>query len=167
MSSRRNTLWVGSLVFVLSGCAAKRDAPPPAAEAPSVPEAPSAEPSAPPPPPPPALAVVRGSVSYVERVALTPEAVVHVEVVRQGTGASPSRVVGKQTYQTPGQVPIAFAVPLDDLPDTEVDYVVQARITDGARVFSSSEAVPVLTRGHPSEGVSVRVSSSAGQRPPR
>ena len=148
--NRRHALWVGSLVFVLSGCATTRTAPPPAAEAA--------------PPPPPARTGVSGSVSYLERMALTPEAVVHVEVVRQGPAP---RVVGEQTLQSPGQVPIAFSLTLTEPLDTEADYVLRASITDGGRQLSSREAVPVLTRGHPSEGVRVRVSHSEGREPSR
>ena len=151
--NRRHALWVGSLVFVLSGCATTRTAPPPAAEAA--------------PPPPPARTGVSGSVSYLERMALTPEAVVHVEVVRQGPAEGASRVVGEQTLRTPGQVPIDFTLTLTEPLDPEADYVLRASITDGARQLSSGEAVPVLTRGHPSEGVRVRVSGSAGRAPPR
>jgi putative lipoprotein len=36
-------------------------------------------------------------------------------------------------------------------------YVVRARITDGERTFASTEPVPVLTQGHPSQDVRVRV----------
>ena len=159
--SRRNTLWVGSLVFVLSGCAATRATTPPAAtEAPSVPQ-PTAV------PPPPARIQVSGSVLYVERIALTPEAVVHVEVVRRGSGEGQSRVVGSQTIPSPGQVPIEFSLTLNEPLEPEAGYVLRASITDGERLFSSREMVPVLTWGNPSSEVMVKVSPSAGRRPAR
>lgn len=166
--SRRNTLWVGSLVLVLSGCAATRATTPSSsapAEAPSVPPAPEPQPIA--VPPPPARTTVSGSVTYLERIALTPEAVVRVEVVRQGPAQGQARVVGEQTIPSPGQVPIAFSLALTEPLDTEVGYVVRASITDGERLMSSREDVPVLTRGNPAENVSVRVSSAAGRRAPR
>jgi putative lipoprotein len=142
--SRRAPLLAASLLFILSGCASTRATPLP-----------------------PARTVVSGSVSYLERIALTPEAVLHVEVVRREPGEDMPRVVGEQTLRSPGQVPIAFALTLTEPFNAEAGYAVRASITDGERLFTSRAAVPVLTWGNPSEDVNVRVNISAGRRPAR
>ncbi len=101
---------------------------------------------------------VTGSVFYRERVALTPDAVLQVEVVESARQGGTESVVGEQTLQSPGQVPIGFSVPV---PSERIrpgaTYTVRARITDAGRVFTTPEPVPVLTQGHPSQGVQVRV----------
>ena len=67
-------------------------------------------------------------------------------------------MVGEQTLHGPGQVPIRFSVAVDpERIRPEVTYLVRARITDGERVFTTPEPVPVLTQGHPSQDVQVRV----------
>ncbi|MET0404427.1 MAG: YbaY family lipoprotein [Cystobacter sp.] len=160
---RRNPFIAGSLaLFILSGCAST----PPVAPGPDVPPvlpAPAPQPIVT-APPPPSLTELSGSVSYRERIALTPEAVVHVEVVREGPGEGQTRVVGEQTIREPGQVPIPFSVTLSETLDPNATYLVRARITDGELHFVSREPVPVLTQGNPARDVSVRVGSAAGQR---
>ena len=101
---------------------------------------------------------VTGSVFYSERIALTPEAVVQVEVVEVAPEGGKESVIGEQTLSSPGQVPIRFSVgvPAERI-RPEGSYVVRARITDGARSFTTPEPVPVLTQGHPSQDVQVRL----------
>ena len=108
----RMSVFVGCLVLAtLGGCASSTLAPPPA---PMTDTAPSR------------TVQVTGSVFYLERIALTPEAVVQVH--------------------------------------PEASYFIRARITDGERVLSSREPVFVLTQGHPSRDVRVRVSVAGGGR---
>jgi putative lipoprotein len=103
---------------------------------------------------------VTGSVSYRERIALTPDAVLHVEVVESAPPGGTPSVVGEQTLQNPGQVPIAFSVPVpSERIRPDATYTVRARLTDAGRVFTTPEPVPVLTQGHPSQDVQVRVRS--------
>jgi putative lipoprotein len=101
---------------------------------------------------------VTGSVFYLERIALSPEAVVQVEVVEASPEGGKESVIGTQTLGSPGQVPIHFSVgvPAERI-RPEGSYLVRARITDGGRTFTTSEPVPVLTQGHPSQDVRVRV----------
>lgn len=101
---------------------------------------------------------VTGSVLYRERIALTPEAVLHVEVVEAAPPGGTETVVGEQTLQGPGQVPIAFsvAVPSERI-RPEAAYTVRARITDGGRSFTTPAPIPVLTQGHPGQDVQVLV----------
>ncbi|WNG61942.1 hypothetical protein F0U59_49975 [Archangium gephyra] len=100
---------------------------------------------------------VTGSVFYLERIALSPEAVVLVEVVEVAPGGE-APVLGSWTQSSPGQVPIPFSVgvPTERI-RPEGSYAVRARITDGGRAFTTLEPVPVLTQGHPSQDVRVRV----------
>jgi putative lipoprotein len=101
---------------------------------------------------------VTGEVFYVERIALSPAAVVQVEVVEVAAEGGTETVLGAQTLSSPGQVPIRFSVGvLSERIRSEGSYVVRARITDGGRTFSSPERVHVLTQGHPGKDVRVRV----------
>lgn len=101
---------------------------------------------------------VTGSVFYLERIALTPAAVLQVEVVEVAPEGGEASVLGEQTQSGPGQVPIHFSVgvPAERL-RPEGSYGVRARITDGGRRFTTPEPVPVLTQGHPSQDVRVRL----------
>lgn len=101
---------------------------------------------------------VMGSVFYVERIALTPEAVLQVEVVEVAPEGGQESVIGEQTLRGPGQVPIPFSVGVpSERIRPEGSYVVRARLTDGGRTFTAPEPVPVLTQGHPSQDVRVRL----------
>ena len=103
---------------------------------------------------------VTGSVFYLERIALSPEAVVQVEVVEVALEGGTESVIGEQTLSSPGQVPIRFSVGVPpERIRPEGSYGVRARITDGGRTFSTSEPVPVLTQGQPGQDVRVRVRS--------
>ncbi|WNG17902.1 YbaY family lipoprotein [Cystobacter fuscus] len=146
------SVFVGCLVLAtLGGCASSTLAPPPA---PTTDTAPSR------------TVQVTGSVFYLERIALTPEAVVQVDVVRGTPGKEDEgERVGGQTLRDAGQVPISFAVELaPEHIHPEASYFIRARITDGERVLSSREPVFVLTQGHPSRDVRVRVSTAGGGR---
>ncbi|KFA89031.1 YbaY family lipoprotein [Archangium violaceum] len=101
---------------------------------------------------------VTGSVFYVERIALSPEAVVQVEVVEVAPEGGQGAVLGTWSQSGPGQVPIRFSVGVpSERIRPEGSYVVRASITDGGRTFSTLEPVPVLTQGHSSQDVRVRV----------
>jgi putative lipoprotein len=102
--------------------------------------------------------LVTGSVFYMERIALTPAAVVQVEVVEVAPEGGQESVIGTWTQSSPGQVPIRFSVGVpSERIRPEGAYVVRARITDGGRTFTTPEPVPVLTQGHPSQDVRVRL----------
>ena len=101
---------------------------------------------------------VTGSVFYLERIALSPEAVVQVEVVEVAPEGGQGAVLGTWRQSSPGQVPIRFSVgvPTERI-RPEGSYAVRASITDGGRTYTTLEPVPVLTQGHPSQDVRVRV----------
>jgi putative lipoprotein len=97
---------------------------------------------------------------YRERIALTPAAVVQIEVVELTQDGSPGTVIGQQTIQSPAQVPIPFTVAINpQRVRADGSYVVNVRITDGTRVFTTAAPVPVLTQGHRSSEVEVLVRS--------
>ena len=107
-----------------------------------------------PTPLPPALPVetrpaasLAGTVTYRQRIALTPEAELQVElrdVSRQDVDAP---LIAKRVIARPGQVPIAFTLDYDpSLIAPGHAYAVSARITDrGQLQFLTDTRVTVLT----------------------
>jgi len=102
-------------------------------------EAPSSEPTA----------VVSGTVSYRERMALSDNAVVEISLQDVSRADAPAIEIARQRITRPGQVPVHFQLnynPADI--DERMTYTVQARITDqGKLLFINDTATPVLTRG--------------------
>ena len=104
------------------------------------------------PAPPGADASVRGTITYRERIALTPDAVVTVQL-RDTTYADAAAVlIAEQIIASPGQVPIDFDVryPSDEIDDRNT-YSVSAVITesDGRMAFTNDTSYDVITRGNP------------------
>ena len=97
-------------------------------------------------------ASLSGTVSYHERLALSPDAVLTVELQDTSYADAPSRVIASQTISGPGQVPIKFDVAYDpgDI-DSNNHYSVTARIveSDGRLAFINDTAYEVLTRANP------------------
>ena len=119
--------------------------------APSRPEA-EIEP-APSEPTTPATATVTGTVTYRERIALSPDAVVEVKLLDVSRADAPAVTIGEQVIQDPGQVPIAFEI---EYAPTDIDerftYAVQVRIMEGDRLeFINDTAYHVITRGNPNQ----------------
>jgi len=96
-------------------------------------------------------AILRGTVTYRQRSALTPEAVVQVELREAERGGVEPAVVAKRIIERPGQVPIAFELAYDPAAiDAASAYTISARITDrGQLQFVTETPVAVLTRGAP------------------
>ena len=139
------------LVLILTACAGGQKPPAsPPAEPPASP--PSAEAVPTPLPPAPTAearpaASLAGTVTYRQRMALTPEAEVQVElrdVSRQDTDAP---LIAKRIIARPGQVPIAFTLDYDpSLIAPGRTYAVSARITDrGQLQFVTETRVTVLS----------------------
>ena len=97
-------------------------------------------------------ASVSGSVTYRERLALSPGAklVVSLRDVSYQDAAAP--LIARQTISDPGQVPIKFKVEYnrDDI-DSRSVYSVTARIveSDDRLAFINDTAYEVITRGKP------------------
>jgi putative lipoprotein len=98
--------------------------------------------------------VVRGTVSYRERIALPPDAVVVVklsDISRQDVAAA---VIAETRVPSQGrQVPLSFELRYDP---TKIDdkglYAVRAVIESrGQTWFTTDKVYPVLTRGNPKE----------------
>jgi putative lipoprotein len=101
---------------------------------------------------PPSGAAVTGSVTYRERSALPPDAVVRVQlsdVSRQDAAAIP---VTQVTLSPAGrQVPLPFELRYDPAAiDSTHTYAVRATIESGGRlIFTTTTANMVITRGNP------------------
>ena len=101
---------------------------------------------------PDANASVTGTVTYRERIALTPGAVVTVQLRDTSLMDVASELIAEQVITNPGQVPISFEVHYnkDDI-NLRNTYSIQARITesDGRLAFINDTAYDVITRGNP------------------
>ena len=95
-------------------------------------------------------AAIQGSVTYLQRIALTEGAVLEVVLLESAGADGPARAVAETAMDSPGQVPIAFTLPYDPASiDPARAYSLSARIEDGGRAFVTPEPVPVLTGGAP------------------
>ncbi|MGD8804742.1 MAG: META domain-containing protein [Chloroflexota bacterium] len=107
----------------------------------------------------PGGAAVTGTVTYLQRIALPPDAVVEVQIRDTSLADAPAETIGLQVIQTNGrQVPFPFVVRYN--PAVIVDnhtYTLFARITDGQGnlLFISDTAVPVITNGNPADDVEI------------
>jgi uncharacterized lipoprotein YbaY len=96
--------------------------------------------------------VVSGTVTYLQRSALPPQAIIEVQLVDVSRADAPAIVIDTQTIEAAGrQVPFAFELTYDPAQiDERFTYAVQARITvDGELRFISTRSYQVITRGNP------------------
>jgi len=98
------------------------------------------------------FAALTGTVTYVQRVALTPEAVVQIELQDVSRADADAPVIAKQILRPTGkQVPLAFRLDYDTAAiQPGRAYAISARITDrGQLAYVTDTKVPVLTGGAP------------------
>ena len=99
-------------------------------------------------------ASVSGTVTYRERLALTPGAKLVVEIRDVSYQDAAAPLIARQTISDPGQAPISFKVEYsrDDI-DSRNTYSVSADIveSDGRLAFTNDTAYEVITRGKPSK----------------
>ena len=145
-----------SILLGVAGACAPQKPPAPAPVPPApTPVPPPAVPTAVPVPQPPAAllppptAFLTGTVTYAQRLALTPQAEVHVELRDVSAADASGPPIAKQVIATPGQVPIPFSLEYDR---TKIlggrSYAISARIVDrGQLQFVTETPIPVLTRG--------------------
>ena len=99
-------------------------------------------------------ASVSGTVTYRERLALSANATLIVELRDVSYADGPAPLIARQTIAGPGQVPIEFEVRYsrEDI-DSRNTYAVQARImeSDVRLAFINDTAYEVITRGNPDE----------------
>ncbi|MFV9503790.1 MAG: YbaY family lipoprotein [Oscillochloridaceae bacterium umkhey_bin13] len=103
---------------------------------------------------------VTGTVSYLQRIALAPNAVVEVKLVDVSRADAPAIVISSLSFVSDGrQVPLPFELRYDPSQiDERMTYAVQARITiDGQLTFINTQNYSVLTRGAPSTNVEIIV----------
>ncbi|MGH9459880.1 MAG: YbaY family lipoprotein, partial [Vicinamibacteria bacterium] len=98
--------------------------------------------------------VVRGTVSYRERVALPPDAVVEVWITDVSPLILAQSLLAETTVSSGGrQVPIPFELRYD--PSRVVadhDYAVKAAIRSAGEIlFATAAGTPVITKGNPTE----------------
>lgn len=86
---------------------------------------------------------VTGSISYMERIALGPEAVAHVRIVDLDLVDKPGYLVAQKAIHSPGQVPIEFELTYwMERVESGHTYALQARIEDGGKLlFKTAEDV--------------------------
>jgi uncharacterized lipoprotein YbaY len=94
---------------------------------------------------------VSGTVFYLQRIALPPDASVEVKLVDISKQDVPVVTIAEQKITNPGQVPIPFELRYDPAKiDPRMTYAVQARIDQGGKLlFISTQVFPVITRGNP------------------
>lgn len=95
--------------------------------------------------------VLRGSVTYLERVAMHPSADVVIRLHDVSPLHAAPVLVAERVLRRPGQAPVEFALPVEScriLPGH--DYALSACIVvDGTTLFSTSSASPVEVTGTP------------------
>ena len=104
--------------------------------------------------------VITGTVTYRNRSALPPTAVIEVNLSDTSLADAPAKVISTQRIEAQGkQVPFAYELPYDPAQINQKNtYAVSARITDGGDLlFISDTTYPVLTRGAPMTGVEIVV----------
>jgi putative lipoprotein len=104
--------------------------------------------------------VITGTVTYRNRSALPPTAVIEVTLADVSLADAPAKVISKQKIEAGGkQPPFPYELPYDSAQiDPRMTYSVSARITDGSELlFISDTMIPVLTRGAPLTDVPILV----------
>lgn len=98
-------------------------------------------------------AAVTGTVTYRERLALSPDAKLVMELRDVSYADADAPLIARQTISSPGQVPIIFRLEYnrDDI-DPRNTYGISARIieADGRLAFINDTAYDVITGGNPS-----------------
>ena len=102
----------------------------------------------------PPSASVSGTVTYRERIALSPGATLEVQLRDVSLQDTSSILIAEQVIANPGQVPVRFKVKYnrDDLVQRNT-YSITARIkeSDGRLAFTNDTAYEVITRGNPNK----------------
>lgn len=97
---------------------------------------------------------IRGTITYRERITLTPGAMVTVQIRDTSHADASAQLVAEQVIKDPGQIPIEFRVPFSrgDI-DPRNTYSISAEIveSDGRLAFINDTAYDVITRGNPSK----------------
>ncbi len=109
----------------------------------------------------PGDSVVSGTVTYQDRSALPPGAIIAVQLADVSIADAPATVLATQTITVGDQqAPFPFELAYDPTAvNPGARYAVQARITiDGQLRYATQTIIPVITNGAPTSGVEVLVS---------
>ncbi len=110
----------------------------------------------------PGNSFITGTVTYQDRSALPPDAIVEVELADVSIADAPATVLATQTITVGDvqQAPFPFKLAYDPAAVNPASrYVVSARITiDGQLRYRSQTIIPVITNGAPTSDVEVLVS---------
>ena len=102
---------------------------------------------------------ITGTLSYLQRIALPPDAVVTVKIEDTSKADVVAEVIGEQIIQTKGnQVPFAFSIPYNAKQIEENHrYSLQVRIEDGGGklLFINDAYIPVITSGNPTQDIEI------------
>lgn len=112
--------------------------------------------------------MITGTVSYLQRIALPPEALITVSLQDMTLADAPSKLIVEQRFPAAGrQVPIAFRLPYDSAGiDASHRYSLRATITmRGRLIFTTASAYPVLT-GSGGRNVDMVLQAVAGSAKP-
>jgi putative lipoprotein len=140
------------ILFMIFGPKSPPAEPP--AETPAELPAPAPEPAPVPAPSPPATATLTGTVTYRQRIALPPEAIVTVRLEDTSLADAPAVPVVQYSFGAEGrQVPLPFEFTFDPASIKDGNtYSVRASIEiEGELRWTSTTAYHVLTRGNPSQ----------------
>ncbi|MET0514482.1 MAG: YbaY family lipoprotein [Nitrospiraceae bacterium] len=92
---------------------------------------------------------VKGTATYLQRIALPPHAVFDARVEDVSRADALAETIGSVRIIGPGNPPITFAIDIDpQRVDERHHYSVRATIVDGRLLFATDQAYPVLTRGN-------------------
>ena len=94
-------------------------------------------------------AVITGTVTYRERIALPPESVIEISLLDVSRQDAKAILIAQRAFNPQSQVPIAFEI---DYSPADIDerytYVISVRISDQGRLmFINDTHAPVLTHG--------------------
>ena len=108
----------------------------------------------------PAQNAVTGTVTYRQRMALPPSAVISVRLLDVSRQDSAAGLIAEDRIPAEGkQMPFPFDIPYDPSRIQQSSrYVVRAEIRDGERLlFTTDTSYPVITQGNPTTGVEIVV----------
>ena len=103
-----------------------------------------------------------GSVSFSERIGLTPDARLEIILLDVSLADAPAVEIARASFDNPGQAPIPFSIDYDpSIIDERHSYSVSARVYDREQLIFISDTVnPALTHGATDE-VNVRTVRAA------
>ncbi|WP_129678362.1 YbaY family lipoprotein [Candidatus Chloroploca sp. Khr17] len=103
--------------------------------------------------------VVSGTLTYRDRSALPPNAVVTVQIAEVRPGVMPQVIAEQRFTSNNAQPPFRYTIGYDPARiDLNAQYTVQSNITVGGQVrYTTNQIVPVITRGAPTMGVTLNL----------